>query len=323
MFGLIMVLGSVPSRAADEVDIAVDAFAIAGPAVGVSIGGEKELVKSLVRCVVGVGVRAKPIPDCARDEVIHRLPQQARPYAQCLVVERKPVEQCAASGVVSNLPPQARKIAECIATRGDVAQCGRNFAMDQLGQAEQTALRNLFATLDKLKTDQVARNPLTDTPGSVQNIIRVAEGIRDKNWGKVAGSGGREVAKAVAKTVVRTVLPPPIATTLDPAVDTLVEERFDIIEGIIAATWAGDTKRLGELYVESYILTGTPFGQGLQAACSLIPEGGVKELTCGSVGKVLSWVTDAGSDVAGGIGDVAEDVGLALGGNQCKAAPYF
>jgi len=291
VFGLAMLFIGPAVSMADEVDIAVDAFAAGGSLVGVSVGSaEKEMVKSLVRCVVS----GKTVPDCARDEIIDRLPAQAQPFARCLAVEKKTVGQCAVAGVVPNLPPQARQLAECVAARGDVAQCGKNVAMDQLSQAEQASLRQAFAALDQLKIDEVASNPLTDTPGSVQNIIGVAEGIGEKDWGKVVRYGGREVAKAVAKIVVRTVLPPPVAAALDPAVDALVEQRFDLVEGIITAAWGGDERRLAELYVETFIYTNTP----VVMVCALMPSGAIKEAICGLAGKVIAALAGVGGDAA-------------------------
>src|SRR5215813_1584408 len=83
---------------ADEVDTAVEAFAVGGAAVGVSIGPtEKELVKSAVRCVV---VARRPVGTCARDELIRRLPQDAQPLAGCLIGGR-PLPQCAQQVIIA------------------------------------------------------------------------------------------------------------------------------------------------------------------------------------------------------------------------------
>ena len=82
---LIAVPGAPGAYAYDEVDATVDAFAAGGAAVGVTVGNtEKELVKSLVRCAAGAA-QSKPLLNCARDELIKRLPKEAQPLAGCLL----------------------------------------------------------------------------------------------------------------------------------------------------------------------------------------------------------------------------------------------
>src|SRR4051812_21496634 len=94
-----------PARA-DEVDIAVEAFAIGGAAVGVPISAsEKAFVKPLVRCIS----KGRLVIDCTRESLIgtllQGLPAESQRFAGC-IASRKPVSACASQEVLSRLPPQ-------------------------------------------------------------------------------------------------------------------------------------------------------------------------------------------------------------------------
>src|SRR5215467_6994533 len=71
--GVAAILWPAAGRA-DEVDTAVDAFVVGGSVVGVTVGpSEKELVKSIVRCAA----ERTPVLDCARKELVKKLPFEA------------------------------------------------------------------------------------------------------------------------------------------------------------------------------------------------------------------------------------------------------
>jgi hypothetical protein len=113
------VFALTPSRA-DEVDIAVDAFAIAGTSLGFTLDAtEKTITKAIVRCV---GTR-KQLLICARDEVIRRLPQDAQPIVKCLL-DGKRIDDCAEQAVLQRLPPETRAIAQCVAQGRPLTACG-------------------------------------------------------------------------------------------------------------------------------------------------------------------------------------------------------
>ena len=286
---------------ADEVDIAVDAFAVGGRAVGVSIGNtETALVKSVVRCATNVA-QPRALLECAREELVKRLPQDAQPLVRCLT-NGEAMEQCAMRPAIAKLPPQVRGLAECIAKREDIASCGQRFGTDQLRQAERAALNQAFATFEKLKIDAAAKNPLADTSGSIQNVIKVAEGIRDDNWAQVLLYGGPEVYKVAGKILLRVFLGPK-ASMLDPAVDALVQHRVDLFTNIVKAAKAQDDRRLGELTVEAYVYLNLPLVQ----ACALVPAGDLKELSCGNLGRLVQTLAEAGGTVTEALVDAVKD----------------
>ena len=203
---------SLADDAQQAADIAVEAFTAGGAIVGVNLGPtEKALAKSVVAC----GVRGKPVIDCARDELVKLLPQDARPFAHCLL-KRTPVAECSKRFVISKLPPQAQGLATCIAQRADFLSCGEQFGVDQ-GQ------RAAFNTLNALKAD--GRDALGQPgTGTMRNILGLAQGIRDDNWEKVIQHGGPEIAKIAGKALLRVFLGP-AAAPLDPAVDALIQNR--------------------------------------------------------------------------------------------------
>ena len=282
---------------ADEVDIAVEAFAIGGAAVGVNLQStEKELVKSVVRCTV---MRKQPVGRCARDELIKRLPEDAQPLASCLI-KGGSVKACALSAAQARLPEETKQLASCIATGTNPSQCGKRIAMDQLSQAERRVLNKAFGAFESLKVDVVARNPLTNTPGSIQNIIRFAEGLRENDWAKITHSSATEVLKIAGKTLTRIFLTPVLASALDPAVDAMIQYRTDLFLKLIMAADAGNARRVSELAAEAFIY----FNTSLIPACALMPEGGLKQATCGAAAKaiasVVGFVGDAGAHAARG-----------------------
>jgi hypothetical protein len=303
VIGLAITLGPGTSRA-DEVDIAVEAFAPALAFGGVKLGDtEKTLAKSLVRCAIS----GKTVVNCARDELVRTLPEQARPFANCLVAGKSP-EECGRSEVtrrlLEQLPPEAKGLATCIARDADVVGCGKKFALDQ---AQATA----FNTLGALKVS-ASRDLGGPVPGPLQNIIGIAEGIRDDDWPKVIRHGGTEAAKIAGKILMRVFIhPPELAALLDPAVDAIIENRVDLAARFFSAAKNRDEKAAAGVAVEALIFLNLPVAQ----VCGLIPDGGFKEITCGTAGKIIKVFAGVGSDAADTAVGIGRDLANALGIN--------
>jgi hypothetical protein len=304
-FACFVPAGTAQARSFDSVDIAVEAFATAGPVAGISIGpAEKELVKGVVRC----GVGGKSALDCARDELVKRLPAEVQPFAGC-IANGQSIEQCATTQAISQLHPQLRGAANCIAAGNNIAQCGRQFATDQASQAKLAALNEASATLDKLKADALGKSSLVSSPGPVQSIIGVAQGIEEGNAAKVLLHGSPELLKIAGRIILRAFLPGPLASLLGPASDALIQNRFDLVVGIAKAAEAGDERRLGELAVEALVYLNLPVAQ----ACGLMPDGGAREAICGFVADVIGTVAKGGGKLATEGVDTLRDVCTGLG----------
>jgi hypothetical protein len=403
------VLGAPSAYAYDEVDAAVDAFAEGGAAVGVTVGtNEKELVKSLVRCAADAA-QHKSLLNCARDELVRRLPQEARPLAGCLLggdsipqcarttvlsqllkdappdvrpfadcllrsgdvpqcaqqavtsklLREAPVlagclapganvPQCAQSAIDLKLPPEVQPLAECllggktvgrcvqeeiasklpkeakpfgdclmgsgnvqacaqaelnsklpaplqglsrcIAQGTQVVQCGRQFA------ADQPELREAFASLERLKVDDATR--LTEAPGSIQNILRVVQGIREDKWDQVLIYGGAEVYKVAAKLVLTYVIPggAVLVPVLAPVIDRIIQNRADLMGGIMRAARDGDIPKAANV-IATFVMT-LPF-EGVCGLFDVNPLAAVeprevtelrnkiREETCGRIQRMI------------------------------------
>jgi hypothetical protein len=323
---------------ADEVDVAVDAFAIAGTSVGFTLDEtEKTITKAIVRCVAA----KKPVLTCARDEVIRRLPADARPIVTCML-EGKPIETCAEQGILQRLPPETRVVAQCVAQGRPLAQCataelvrrlppetqaiasciasGRNFEAcagaeaarhlppetrdlascvaqrSDFGKCAQhaaagTAHRQALGLVEKLKAD--GRTDLgAGPPTPIRNIINVAEGIREDDWGKVTLYGGAEVYKAAAKIVLSIFLTPVFQPVIGPVVDTIVQNRVDLFARLVKALKQKDHKAIAEIAVEGYFIL------QFEIPCSLPMPDEMREALCGTVGKIVKDVAHIGGDAA-------------------------
>ena len=279
---LALLVGAAPTSArADEVDIAVDAFAIAGASVGFTLDeAEKSVTKAIVRCVV----RSSPLLACTRDEMVRRLPAQARPLVGCML-QGKRIDDCASATLIQQLPPETRGVADCLAHRTDVGRCA------QLA-AGNASLRQELALAGKIKADgQTAIVP--GAPATIRNIIAVAQGIREDDWAKVALYGGTEVYKAAAKIVLDALLTPALQPVVGPVADAIIQDRVDLFTGVIKGLRHRDERAVTEAAVEGYLV------MNIEVACALpvIPTA-VREATCGELGTLIKGVAKIGGDAA-------------------------
>jgi hypothetical protein len=121
-------LAATTPASADDVDIAVDAFAIAGASAGISIGdNEKLIVKAIVRCAAS----RKPVLTCARDEVVRHLPPDVQPLVSCMLQGRQ-LDVCASQAVLQHLPAETRGVAQCIAQGRQLTDCASAEAIRRL-----------------------------------------------------------------------------------------------------------------------------------------------------------------------------------------------
>jgi hypothetical protein len=319
---IIVAVAALPTAAAaDEVDIAVNAFADAGTAFGASPSPEvRDLVKAIVRCAIN----NTPVLICGRGEIIKRLPEDIRPLATCMAKEGA-IEKCAAREALDRMPPQARDLVSCVATESNLGKCASRAAAN-------TAHKIAIEQVDKLKAD--GRSELGEaTPGQIRNIINVAESIRNDDWARVSFYGGAEVYKLVAKAVLRIVIPAGdvLAPVIDPVVDTVVQSRVELVVGLIEAVKKRDEPQISRLIVEFYLIA------NVEIPCALfnvIPgddaREAIKEATCGTIGKAIKAIGGASSDVVQAAENVARDaldgVGIdprGIFGEGCGAAASF
>lgn len=270
--------GHAPLHAAERsvADIAVDAFALGAPVIGgIPITEtEKILVKSLVNC----GMKSSALLTCAREELIKYLPRDLQPVASCIAASTPPAD-CLAR--VARLPEPSRTWVGCVARADQMARCGQLVAPPQVKAA--------MATIEKLRVD--ARSDLATAPqGPIRNIIRVAEGIRDDDWGKVLLYGGVEVYKYAVKVVLNVLLPG-LAEPIDKITDAVVQSRVDLVTGLIKAAQRRDQQRIAELSTEFYLMV------NLIPPCALVPPGEFRKVTCGNLGEAIKEISKVGGEL--------------------------
>jgi hypothetical protein len=232
-------------------------------------------LKPLADCLL----EGKTVAQCAQNEIVSKLPEEAKPLGNCLIRNGN-VQACAQAELNSRLPAPVQGLSQCIAQGSQVVQCGRQFA------AEQPALREAFATLERLKVDAATR--LTEVPGSIQNILRVAQGIREDKWDQVAIYGGAEVYKAAAKLVLTYVIPggTVLVPILAPVIDRIVQSRAELMGGVVRAAREGDIPRAASV-IATFIMT-LPF----ESACGLFDVNPLKAVEPNEVTEIRNWIRE-------------------------------
>jgi len=172
---------------AGAVDDAVDAVTAVGHFAGVQItASDAPAVKALLRC----GLEGRPMLDCARGQVIDRLPSAAQPVAHCMALGIA-FNDCGPPDVLRQMPIGARAVARCIAARSAIGTCSELVSIN----APQ---RELLRVIDKLRADGRHDADVTAS-AAMRGLIELAEGLRDGDWGKVARAGGPEIHKVALR----------------------------------------------------------------------------------------------------------------------------
>ena len=190
-------LGVPTARAADALDIALNALAAYGASVGIPITPtEISIIKPLVKDIIdgkpvdqalknaAIAPLIKDLPPDLQNTAkciaggnsvagcgIQLLPKEAQSAANC-VGDGKPIETCARDEVIKRLPQDAQPAARCLANGTDPATCAQQFAEkkvgDVIGQLERRAKDEANAQKDKF---------FKQAPSAVQNIVNVVMGI--------------------------------------------------------------------------------------------------------------------------------------------------
>jgi len=301
--------------AIDAVDVAVEAGATGGMFVGLNIDAtQKTFIKGVVRCLVD----GKTAGECGKEAAIavmmKDVPAEARNFTNCIAGGGR-LDSCATKEVVDRLPAEAKPIAGCIVQTGDVAGCAQKAAMNQIGGVLTSAQKEALDNLRKLGVDTA--NAATDKlPDFVQNVIKVAEGVRDGNYRKIVEYGGTEVVKAAMNIILEIILTPAMAPIIAPIVNTVIQNRVDLMDNLIKAAIRGDAVEAGKLAMEFYATT------FIEAPCSIIPDGDFNDAVCGNLAKAIGFAGDVAAGVAKFTLDVLKDVLSAVGVWQVGDAIY-
>jgi hypothetical protein len=305
-------------------------------ALGQVLDRVPEDARPLAKCVIEGGSAI----DCAKQAAVAQVPDQARPLVECLVnggnaagcaakavggvlpPEVQPLANCITGGgkvqdcVASQVPGPGRELAQCVAGGGNVQDCATRFGSQQAGAALDDATKKAteaaLKELNDLKADGIDA-VTANLPNSVKNIIEVAKGIQNSDVGPIIYYGGKEVIKIVCNIILDIFVTPALSPVFAPIVDTMVERRAALLEDLFKAVNSNDTPehiaiKIGQIIWEFYELTFA------EAACSLIPDGGFKDATCGNFAKAVVAVGNFGAGVVTGVVDftvgILKDLGV-------------
>ena len=114
---------------------------------------------------------------------------------------------------------------------------------------------------------------------------------------RVLENGGAAVTKYVVDTVLTPLLPPGTMALVGPILNTMIENRIDLVNGLIDAAKRGDAAQAAQIVTEGYLVF------QFEVPCTLLGDvipgmpDSFKEATCGTVGKIIAAAGGAMSDV--------------------------
>lgn len=144
--------------------------------------------------------------------------------------------------------------------------------------------------------------PLSDP--RVRQIVDVVAAVQNSEWIKVLERGGKEVARIVACAA----LPPggplkqPACDLIGKVIDTNGQQFGEVYGALSSGDWWGLIKAVTPLF-------------GPEAACAVIPDNPVKDVACGTLGKLLAEAYQFAADLIGAgvaaVNKLAQLAGLA------------
>ena len=238
------------------------------------------------------------VADCLKQAALSAVPDEAKPLTDCLAKPGADAGSCAKQFAVSQMPDALKPLASCLNDGKSADECAKEAGQGVVNTAQLAATQAALKQLQDLKIDNpgdINRN----LPGTVRNIILLAQGIHDGNWEEMILGGGTEVAKLASKIILDVILGPEFAPILGPIVDAFVQDRADLMVDLMNAAAKGDAVKAGEIIFEFYE------NMFVEAPCALIPDGGFKDATCGNFAKLVAAIANEA-------GDIVKDI-LALG----------
>jgi hypothetical protein len=271
--------------------------------------GDVDTVKKIVGCIGDGSTSA--LASCAGGAI----PKEIQPLWTCATAPGANLQQCAvkfATGQVANQLPAgaARDAANCLGQK-DVQGCATGVAKQQITAAEQQAVDKAIKLVTELNPDsipqEIGSTIATGTSATLQNIIKVADGIQNGDIGEIILYGGPEIAKLAGKIILTTFVGPEIAGLLGPAVDSMIDTDVQAAMAGLTALYHGDAVGVAEAAFKWYET------QFIEGGCSIIPSGAVHDTLCGGAITAINFVADGLGDVAKGILGLGKDFLEAIG----------
>jgi hypothetical protein len=177
-------------------------------------------------------------------------------------------------------------------------------ATQALDQGAQTAIAAAMATIDKLKPDApITLNAGVDSGNlaTLQNILKVADGIKTGNWAEITMAAGPELAIIASNIILSVLLSPALADALSPAVAAMIHNDAAAAQLAIQSALNGDVVGLAQVIFTWYE---THF---IDEPCALLGKD-VQDAVCSKLSDAIKTISDAGGDLAKKLLGMGEDV---------------
>src|SRR5262249_48967622 len=110
-------------------------------------------------------------------------------------------------------------------------------------------------------------------------------------------NGGAAVTKYAVNAILSDLLPPGVMSLAGPVIDTMIENRIDLIAALVGAAKNHDAARAGQVINEAVLIFQIDGTCALLTALPGVPDSFV-QATCGTLGKIIGA---AGKSIYNGI----------------------
>jgi hypothetical protein len=295
------------AAANDGVDTVVDVLVQASGAGADLLGLPQITVEDgiVIKLIVRCAASSTTIVECAREQVIAKLPiqlpQEAKPLIDC-IVSGTPIEQCASKDLLNSLglPGPAQQLLACISRTGNLGDCA-NFAVT----GDEKEVLKLISSLKADAQSDAMTELDAAAQGNLRNIISLSKAIDAKDWPQVTFYGGVEFYQAAAVIVLNALLPgllePPQGDFLKPIISATILARADALAKVITAATRQppDPGLASEAILEAYM------SESSVVICSVVHavSNDFAEAVCGPVGKMIHSLAVAGGQITSDVID--------------------
>ncbi len=166
---------------------------------------------------------------CAAQQLATNLPDSVKPFATCLGQPGATMQSCAANlaaSAVGQNSPQAAALVACLGNIDGNAmqQCAVKAGLSAASAAAGQAVQQAVSIIAQMNVDAPAADTskFPKTPAVLQNIVWLANGIKNGDWQQMAAGAGSQIIEVAAKIILAVFVTPPVADLLAPVVDAMI-----------------------------------------------------------------------------------------------------
>lgn len=238
------------------------------------------------------------------------VPDEIKPLMACATSPN--VGQCVADLAAKDLPDGvAKNMVGCVGAGADFGKCAaqkgitsaEDLAKSQVSKAQQEAIQKALDTIDRLRPDA----PYTIEAGpnksaTIKNIMMVAEGIQQRDWGKLAMGAGPELVKIASGILLSIFLTPALAGVLSPAVEAMINNDVAAAQRALDAVGKGDPVKLAQVIFEWYE------NSFIDKPCALVGDSKARDTICGGLSDAIKFISNNAADLAKKILGAGKDI---------------